>query len=125
MKKFSYYILNDDKTVTGTEDVRAWSEAFKGKKRVVGQVTTKEGHYVSTVFLGLDHALGKEELLLFETMIFSDDKDVDEYCERYSTWKQAKEGHKRIVAQLKAGTFVSGRKTLTLHLNKNKTDGGI
>ena len=43
-------------------------------------------------FLGLDHSWVEGVVLLFETMIFSEDKDVDEYQERHSTWQEAEEG---------------------------------
>lgn len=48
---------------------------------------------VSTVFLGLNHAWGNEEPVLFETMIFGGEHD--QYQERYHTWAEAEEGHKK------------------------------
>ncbi len=48
---------------------------------------------VSTVFLGLDHNHFGGRPLLFETMVFNGNGN-DIYCERYSTWKEAEEGHK-------------------------------
>jgi hypothetical protein len=48
---------------------------------------------VSTVFLGIDHNLsGKGPPLLFETMIFGGTHN--DYQKRYSTYKEAEEGHK-------------------------------
>jgi len=62
---------------------------------------------ISTVFLGLDHNYSHQgPPILFETMIFSDDKN-DQYMERYYTWDQALAGHKRIVELLKNGEVLS------------------
>ena len=54
---------------------------------VFGQVT------VSTVFLQIDHSFLNEGPVLFETMIFGG--EWDEYQERYQTYDEAVEGHKR------------------------------
>ncbi len=56
-----------------------------------------EGKHVSTVWLGTNHNYGYGSPLLFETMIFHGDSYADEYCERYSTWDEAVEGHKKAV----------------------------
>lgn len=58
------------------------------------------GIRVSTVFLGLDHSFMSKTPLLFETMIFGGDES-EEYQERYSTWKQAEEGHQKAVDMVK------------------------
>ena len=55
---------------------------------------------VSTVWLGLDHNFSNEKKLIFETMVFKDNDEVD--CERYSTEKEAIEGHKAMVKKWKA-----------------------
>lgn len=53
---------------------------------------------ISTVFLALDYGWGPEphEPLLFETMIFTDDK-AEDYCERCSTWLEAEAQHAKAV----------------------------
>ncbi len=51
--------------------------------------------YISTVFLGLDHSFGEGPPLLFETMVFGGEHDQDQ--RRYSTKKDAIEGHEEIV----------------------------
>lgn len=56
---------------------------------------------ISTVFLGLDHSFD-ESLDIFETMIFEGDKS-EKYCKRYSTWKEAEEGHQRAIQWVKDG----------------------
>lgn len=59
---------------------------------------------ISTIWLGLDHSFSDTgKPIIFETMVFSLDKtDFDEqYQERYSTLKEAIEGHNRIVKNIK------------------------
>jgi hypothetical protein len=48
---------------------------------------------VSTVFLCLDHSFRGDVPILFETMIFGG--KLEGYQERYSTWDEAIDGHKR------------------------------
>lgn len=70
--------------------------------------------WVSTVWLGLDYSFTQfGPPLIFETMLFIDD-DLDgppglepdhefqNWCERWSTEKEALEGHASIVARLRA-----------------------
>lgn len=57
---------------------------------------------VSTVFLGLDHQFGSGPPLLFETVIFWPDHELDNYCERYSTKADAEAGHQAVVAMVRA-----------------------
>ena len=58
--------------------------------------------WVSTVWLGLDHNLYRGgPPLIFETMIFGGDHNEEQW--RYSTKEQAKTGHDRVVAALRAG----------------------
>lgn len=85
------YILKGKKAIL-TEDVLKWGRWFETADRHVAQSTVGEVR-VSTVFLGLDHQFGEGEPLLFETMIFGGKHD--EFQERYSTWEEAEEGHKR------------------------------
>lgn len=56
---------------------------------------------VSTVFLCLDHRIGPGAPLLFETMIFGGEHDG--YTDRYSTWEEAEDGHKRALALVHNG----------------------
>lgn len=56
-----------------------------------------DGLLISTVFLGLDHSFDGS-LDIFETMVFSHEGSGNEiYCDRYATWKEAEEGHKKAV----------------------------
>lgn len=85
------YILNG-KTPVECNDLMEWARQMEGKNRVVDQFQFGDVK-VSTVFLGLDHSFGDGEPLLFETMIFGGEHD--QYQDRYSTWDEAVEGHKK------------------------------
>lgn len=67
-------------------------------RRVAG--TTVGPYWVSTVWLGLDHAhMGPP--LIFETMVFHEESGMtDIVCERYSTESQALAGHALVVADV-------------------------
>lgn len=52
---------------------------------------------ISTVFLSIDHSMGRGPAVLFETMIFGADEDGDRYQVRYHTWNQAVAGHAEAV----------------------------
>jgi len=87
------YILNGKEPVM-VNDVIEWAKGFEINNRIVKQDYIGE-IFVSTVFLGIDHSYGDEPPLLFETMIFGG--VPDQYQERYSTWDEAEEGHKRAI----------------------------
>lgn len=95
--KNMYYILKD-KQIIPVDDVITWAKWFEKANRHIAN--EKVGNKrVSTVFLGIDHGFMSEIPILFETMIFGDD---EEYQERYATYEEAEEGHKRVVASIKA-----------------------
>lgn len=99
-----YYILDNDNNVhpsTFDEWKEFMERTMETGRRVVNQ-NTIDGKLVSTVFLGLNHVfveLNHKDFLnhspsIFETMILSiDGREI--YCQRYSTWKEAEEGHKK------------------------------
>jgi len=70
-------------------------------------VLTEDGRtmWVSTVWLGLDHGIGRGKPLIFETMVFVEGMAGD-YCERYSSVREARAGHDHVVRQLHAGVAV-------------------
>jgi hypothetical protein len=88
-----WYILDDDNNPvpsTGLESCD-WMDGNPERKAV------KQEHvddvFISTVFLGLDHAwLDASSPLLWETMIFGGEHD--QYQERYTSYEDALEGHK-------------------------------
>ena len=56
--------------------------------------------FVSTVFLGLDHSWNSEIPILWETMIFGGEHD--QYQERYTSHKDALEGHEKALELVKS-----------------------
>jgi hypothetical protein len=87
----------------GTREHRRWvtSDPDGGRRIVASDKFEYQGGeiHVSTVFiLGINHAFGDGDPLLFETMIF--DGPLDGYQVRYSTWEQAEVGHKEALREL-------------------------
>ena len=74
-----------------------WVFAFESGERIVGRDILPGGTLVSTVWDGLDESLFEgEPLSIFETMVFNA-KGETVMRERYSTFQEAREGHKRIL----------------------------
>lgn len=63
-------------------------------------------YWVSTVWLGLDHSLGRGvSPVIFETVVFAPDGEQlgpDLECRRYSTEAAARAGHAELVTLLRA-----------------------
>ena len=93
----------DGHTPIGTEDIGVWSAATDGERPRVAKDTIGRV-YISTVFLGIDHAFGGGPPLLFETMVFRGPMDGWQW--RYSTWDEAEAGHKRVAEAVRAGVVV-------------------
>ena len=88
----AWYILDENnKPVKATSIMEAadWMENNPERKAV------KQEHideiFVSTVFLGLDHAWNSDIPVLWETMIFGGEHD--QYMDRYTSYEDALEGH--------------------------------
>jgi len=87
----------------GTREHLRWvtSDPDGGRRIVASDRFEYQGSeiHVSTVFiLGINHAFGEGDPLLFETMIF--EGPLNEYQVRYSTWEQAELGHKEALREL-------------------------
>lgn len=98
-----WYILNPDHTIRLAETEEDKDIAYRqhaGKAKILVQEDVGNA-WVSTVFLGLDHNWGEGPPLVFETMVFRDGNGDD--CQRYSTWLQAMEGHRKVCASLTSG----------------------
>lgn len=88
------YILKDHEAVP-CDDLMEWAKWFeKGNRRVAEDV--RGDIRVSTIFLGMNHNWGDGPPLLFETMIFGGEHDL--YQDRYATWNEAVDGHKKACA---------------------------
>ena len=91
-----YYRLNGRKT----EHVGGYKEMIDAGLPITSHLFSSEigQSRISTVFLSMDHGLagliGDGSPVLFETMVFGGEHD--EYQERYHTYDDAEEGHKRI-----------------------------
>jgi len=120
-----WYVLEPDHTIRVIDNMDELSEyyALGIDARRVG--LERVGRYeVSTVFLVHNHRhFGDGPPIVFETMIFdteAPDHDwksiaagevstsdggrwLDLWCDRYCTWDEAKAGHDRVIAELRAG----------------------
>lgn len=98
-----FYFLNEDHTYKPCS-FQEWGQQVQrlteqNKKHVAYDVIN--GYRVSTIWLGIDHDwLNDGPPLLFETMIFLPN-DQEEYCDRYTTWEQAVEGHQEAIHWVK------------------------
>lgn len=82
-------------------DLYEWARLLEDiDYKIIKQETLKNGYFVSTVWLGLNHAWREGEVLIFETMVFDrkDDKNsyMDVYMDRYTTEAEARRGHEII-----------------------------
>ena len=91
-----FYILDNRKAVPCDPDT--WSRMLGDLDgRRVGYDTVGDAR-VSTVFLGLNHALPDDPPALFETMVFGG--PLDEEMVRYATWEEAEAGHRAMVERV-------------------------
>lgn len=95
-----YWVLVGQTPMEATRD--EWLNSPTARiiaKEYVGKV------YVSTVFLGIDHGSGTGLPILFETMVFGYNGEVDdeEWQRRTRSYLEAREVHDSAVANLKAG----------------------
>ncbi len=99
-----FYTLDDNNDVAPC-DLEEWAklygEPYGRQRRRVDSIDIDDKH-ISTVFLGIDHNYFGGKPLLFETMVFNAPGN-DIYCERYSTWIEAEEGHKKAIQWVKDG----------------------
>jgi hypothetical protein len=95
-----WYILDEENKPVKSNIIQhsEWIEANPERKAVkqenVGIIL------VSTVFLGLDHAWNSTTPILWETMIFGGEHD--QYQERYTSHKDALEGHEKALELVKS-----------------------
>ena len=92
------YILDGHETIP-CDNLMKWAKWFEKADRHIAKTKISNVITISTIFLGLDHSFGEGEPILFETVVFGGKFDGE--MERYSTWEQAKEGHKKIVKKVK------------------------
>lgn len=79
-----------------------WMRLMKrDDERRVGYTKIDDQAFVSTVLLGLEHGRDKQgRPIIFESMVFGDDDNNE--CMRYATLEDAKRGHAKLVAMVRA-----------------------
>lgn len=98
----------DGKEVVPVTSISSFNAFMKNPARRRLAVDEVNGYIVSTVFLTIDHQYSYIEdapPLFFETMVFKEGSAIDLFCERYTTWDQAMDGHNQIVQCVKDGYF--------------------
>jgi len=102
------YILNDKEPIQEPDFLKwaRWYQSFcEQDKKHVCKTLIPDKYFISTVFLGMDHAFAPgAPPLLFETMVFlkeNGDQEWDQYMDRYSTWREAELGHSKICTMLR------------------------
>lgn len=93
-RRYEYYLTDVFGNITPTDDTEEFGRWIKYADRQIG-LTRIFGITISTVALGINYNFGEGEPDIFETMIFGGAEN--QYCERYSTIKQAETGHKEAV----------------------------
>ena len=95
----TYFKRSGEPYPKGHFGVLEWARDFEDQKmRVVAQEELKNGRWVSTVWLGLDHSFGAGKPMIFETTVFPKTGvygDID--MARYATQREALQGHKKMV----------------------------
>ena len=94
------------------EEMRAVEARLSDPKyKRVAEFTLPDGRWVSTVWLGISYNFGGGRPLIFETMVFVSQENLDDlYCEKYATEAEAQAGHERVVELLLLGTGEGERK---------------
>lgn len=98
------YILDENNNTISANTIE-WALFFQNnhEKRIVKK-SDINGYLVSTVFFGINHNFDIESSkpLIFETMAFDNSEPMaDIYCDRYSTWAEAEEGHEKAILWVK------------------------
>lgn len=101
-----YYKLDENKNVKPSS-LEEWATFIEKRLPTNYWIVGKDdvnGYHISTVFIGLCHNSNPSSKvpIVFETMIFLNG-ETGFYQERYSTWEEAEEGHRRAVQWVKDG----------------------
>lgn len=86
------YILDDAGAPQPCLDLVKWAKWYEGANRVLLKSCAK-GVCVSTVFLGIDHAMRSDDIapILWESMVFGGEHEGE--MRRYSSAEDARKGH--------------------------------
>lgn len=107
-----WYILDKDKNPVPAKDMIQANRLLvdtDGRRVALDEIMVEDYAItitVSTVFLVLDHNHStKGKPVLFESMIFNG--EMNQSLNRYRTWKEAEEGHKKMIELVKNNLWVS------------------
>jgi hypothetical protein len=108
--KMGRYILDRNGEPVPCPSLIQWGQWLNTANRHVAKTDLPDGHWVSTVFLGLDHNHARTvgipgadpRPILWETMVFSDYGEVQGFTRRYCSAKDAAEGHLQTVERVQA-----------------------
>lgn len=114
--KVKYWVLDKDRNVRPTT-VFEWADMMNtsaSRQVAIHQWRAGEtGHFVSTVFLGIDHSFGGTTPILWETMRFTqhdldnhDHADYEEMARCGGTWEDAEDMHTRMLVLCEAPWWV-------------------
>lgn len=93
------YFLNEDKTYRPCS-LMEWGTQHETMDKHVAQDEINDC-WIATVWLGLDLNHWGGPPLVFETMVFKEESDI--YCDRYTTWTEAEDGHQKAIEWVKNG----------------------
>jgi hypothetical protein len=88
-----WYTLDDDNNPVPSTGLESCEWMDENPERKAVKQDTVDDVYISTVFLGLDHAWNSDIPVLWETMIFGGEHDQCQ--ERYTSYEDALEGHEK------------------------------
>ena len=89
----AWYILDENNKPVKATIIQYGEWIEKNPERKAVKQEHIDDIFISTVFLGLDHAWPKNDIIpvLWETMIFGGEHD--QYMDRYTSYEDAVEGH--------------------------------
>ena len=82
------------------ENVEAIEAMYASPSRMIARTYIDEV-MVSTVFLCLNHGWSGQYDIWFETMVFGGPEAIDQQMDRYATMKDARDGHRAMVAMVR------------------------
>ena len=101
----NWYKLDDNNNVVkclSVSEFNEWHDTISDEvKTGLGLTVASWGgdpKYVSTVFLGGCSGSQKNDPMVFETTVFSEEGEED--CRTYATWDEAVAGHQDIVSEI-------------------------
>ena len=100
------YILDAQNNAVACDDLTVWGKFMENMAERIVEQEHVGVYWISTVFLGLDHNWSSGAPILWETMIFDQGTEKnrpyrDEFCDRYSSYAEAVDGHAKAVVQAK------------------------